>query len=328
MKKRALFATTCCTVLLGMSSAWADDPRARSAELYEKGNALFDEQKYSEAEAAYQAAWDLRKSFDLAGNLGEVEMQLEQYRDAAEHFSYALREFPAGGKPEVREALTKRFEEARAQVGAVKITTNVGGAKIVVDGRDVGQAPLPDVVFVDPGTRVIEARLAGHDDVLRTVQVEKGSSQDVSLMLVPKVGGGGGIIGGGGGGAKKSLPVIVVGAGLAAVGIGTGIGLIVAAGSQNADALKLRDSMPEAVCNTAHPQHGTYTTTCGQLKDQLRKTDTFYNVGAGVLVAGGVIAAGTVVYALWPQKKSTQMGLEVLPTVAPTFAGFSASGRF
>ncbi|UQA59149.1 PEGA domain-containing protein [Polyangium aurulentum] len=325
MKKRALFATTCCTVLLGMSSAWADDPRARSAELYEKGNKLFDEQKYSEAEAAYQAAWDLRKSFDLAGNLAEVEMQLEQYRDAAEHFSYALREFPAGGKPEVREALTKRFEEARAQVGAVKITTNVGGAKIVVDGKDVGQAPLPEAVFVDPGTRVIEARLAGHDDVLRTVQVEKGSSQEVNLVMVPKMGSGGGIVVGSGG-AKKSLPIIIAGAGLAAVGIGTGIGLIVAAGGKSSDASDLRKELSPGDCPGTIP---TVRDKCSTLKGQLEDKDTFQNVGTGVLIAGGVIAAGTVVYALWPAKRSAPTtGWQVVPTVAPTFAGLSASGHF
>jgi hypothetical protein len=327
MKKRALFATTCCTVLLAMTSAWADDPRARSAELYEKGNKLFDEQKYSEAEAAYQAAWDLRKSFDLAGNLGEVEMQLEQFRDAAEHFAYAMREFPAGGKPEVREALTKRFEEARALVGAVKITTNVGGAKIVVDGKDVGQAPLPEAVFVDPGTRVIEARLAGHDDVLRTVQVEKGSSQEVSLVMVPKVGGGGGI--GGSGPGKKSLPLIIAGAGVGAVGIGTGIGLLVAASSLKSDVLSIRDTVPDAVCNPAHPQRADYAQTCSDVLSKLQRKDTFHNVGVGVLIAGGVIAAGTIVYAVLPsKKKAPPMGLQVTPTLVPTFAGLSASGQF
>jgi hypothetical protein len=86
--------------------------------------------------------------------------------------------------------------------------------------------------------------------------------------------------------------------------------------------------MPEAVCNTAHPQHGDYTAQCGDLKQKLQKSDTFHNAGVGVLVVGGVIAAGTIIYAVWPKKARATMGLEVLPAVAPTFAGIVASGRF
>ncbi|MDI3285360.1 PEGA domain-containing protein [Polyangium sp. 15x6] len=319
MRTKALLSTMSFALLVaGASPAYADDA-ARAAELFETGNKLFDEQKWAEAEASYQAAWDLRKSFDLAGNLGDVEMTLGQHRDAAEHLSYALEEFPAGGKPEVREALQKRLEEAKKHVGTVTIGTNIGGAKIYVDGRFVGQAPLAKAVFVDPGKRVIEAKLPGHDDVLKTVDVEKAQSQEVSLVLAPKIGGTPG---------GKSVALIAVGAGLGVIGIGTGIGLIVAGESELTAARALRDSIPEAVCNTAHPQHGMYTAQCSELKNKLGKTDTLHNVGVGVAIAGGVIAAGTVVYALWPKKKSPTTGLDVLPIVAPTFAGLSASGRF
>lgn len=85
--------------------------------------------------------------------------------------------------------------------------------------------------------------------------------------------------------------------------------------------------MPEAVCSTAHPQHGDFT-DCAELKNKLVKTDTLHNVGVGVAIAGGLIAAGTVVYALWPKKKSATTGLDVLPLVAPTFAGVLAAGSF
>lgn len=302
--------------MVGPAQAGDDDATARSAELYGKGNKLYDEGKLAEAEAAYQAAWDVRKSFDLAGNLGDVELQLGQYRDAAEHFSYALKEFPAGGKPAVREALVKRFEDARKQVGSVKIGTSVGGAKIVVDGRDVGQAPLPEAVFVDPGTRVIEAKLEGYDAALATVNVEKGSSQEVSLMLVPKAGGVG---------KGKSIAVIAVGAGLGAAALGTGIGLMVAAGSKSSAAADERKKLSPGDCPDTG---GAKAPTCKTLKDLLTTKDTFQNVAVGAFIAGGVLAVGTVVYALLPAKKSTTVGVQVMPAVTPSFAGVSAVGRF
>lgn len=319
MRTKALLSTVSFALLVaGASPAYADDA-ARAAELFETGNKLFDEQKWAEAEASYQAAWDLRKSFDLAGNLGDVEMTLGQYRDAAEHLSYALEEFPAGGKPEVRAALQKRLEEAKQQVGTVTIGTNIGGAKIYVDGRFVGQAPLAKPVFVDPGKRVIEAKLPGHDDVLRTVDVEKAQSQEVSLVLAPKIGGSS---------DGKSKVLIGVGGGLALVGIGTGIGLLVAASGADSDAEALDSSMPDAACDPAHPENAANKGKCATLLSTLQRKDTFTNIGTASLVVGGVLAVGTVVYALLPAKKRTTTGLTVLPTVTPTFAGFAATGRF
>ena len=319
MRTKALVSTMSAALLLASAApAYADDA-ARAAELFATGNKLFDEQKWAEAEAAYQAAWDLRKSFDLAGNLGDVEMTLGQHRDAAEHLTYALEEFPAGGKPEVREALLKRLDEAKKQVGTVTIGTNIGGAKIYVDGRLVGQAPLAKPVFVEPGKRVIEAKLPGHDDVLKTVDVEKAQAQEVSLVLAPKIGGTSG---------GKSVALIAVGAGLGAIGIGTGIGLLVAGSSANSDADALDNAMPDMACDPAHPDHAANKANCATLISTLQRRDTFTNVGTGALVVGGVLAVGTVVYALLPTKKQATMGFTVMPTVTPTFAGFAATGRF
>ncbi|MDI1447197.1 PEGA domain-containing protein [Polyangium sp. 6x1] len=319
MRTKALVSAASFALLIaGAAPAYADDA-ARAAELFATGNKLFDEQKWAEAEASYQAAWDLRKSFDLAGNLGDVEMTLGQYRDAAEHLSYALEEFPAGGKPEVREALQKRLEEAKKQVGSVTIGTSIGGAKIYVDGRFVGQAPLAKPVFVDPGKRVIEARLPGHDDVLKTVDVEKAQAQEVSLVLAPKIGGSSG---------GKSKILIGVGGGLALVGIGAGIGLLATASGLSSDADAQDNAMPDAACNPLHPRNAEFSGACVELRGTLERSQTLHNVGIGALVVGGVIGVGTLVYALMPSKKSATMGLQVLPTVAPTYAGLSAIGRF
>ncbi|WP_170319878.1 PEGA domain-containing protein [Polyangium spumosum] len=317
MRTKALLSTMSAALLLASASpAFADDT-ARAAELFATGNKLFDEQKWAEAEAAYQAAWDLRKSFDLAGNLGDVEMTLGQHRDAAEHLTYALEEFPAGGKPEVREALLKRLDEAKQHIGTVTIGTNIGGAKLYVDGRFVGQAPLAKPVFVDPGKRVIEAKLPGHDDVLKTVDVEKAQAQEVNLVLAPKIGGAPG---------GKSKVLIGVGGGLALVGIGTGIGLLVAGSGASSDAADLRKTLVPGDC--FGPTDPAKVASCTELQDRLETKDTFTNVGIPLLVAGGVIAAGTIVYAVLPRKKATTVGLVVAPVVAPTFSGLFASGRF
>ena len=315
MRRLAFFAAAFVAMSLG-TSARADDT-TRAKELYDMGNKLYDEQKWSEAEAAYQSAWNLRKSFDLAGNLGTVEMQLGQYRDAAEHLSYAYDEFPTGGKPEQREALGKRIEEARQHVGVLRIKTNVVGTRLYIDGSMVGQTPFKNGVFVNLGRRVIEARIDGHDDVLRTIDVTKGSTQDIDLQLVPKVGGTTS--------QAKRIGIIAVGAGLAAAGIGTGIGFWAAAYGKTTDAESFRADLKPDQCP------GTDATTinnCTSLKSTLQDHDTYVDIGTGMFITGAVLGGITVVYAVASKKRTSSRGFDVSPIVAPTFAGVSLSGRF
>ncbi len=306
-------------VAMSMSTAARADDTARVKELYDMGNKLYDEQKWSEAEAAYQSAWNLRKSFSLAGNLGDVEMQLGQFRDAAEHLSYAYDEFPTGGKPEVREALGKRIEEARQHVGVLRIKTNVVGARLYVDGILVGQAPLEKRLFVELGQRVIEARIDGHDDVLRTIDVTKGSTHDIDLHLVTKVGGGATS------GNAKRIVIIAVGAGLAAVSIGTGIGFWAAASGKTTDADGIRANLKLGDCPGTE---ANTIATCTSLKSTLQGHDTYFNIGTGMFVTGVLLGGVTVVYAVTSKKRTSSMGFDVNPIVAPTLAGVSLSGRF
>src|SRR5688572_21374281 len=98
-KKKALFALT--SALLFVSPALRAEPTAPAASaiaLYEEGVKLAEKKDYQGAEAKFVAAWTIQKSYDVAANLGEVEMQLGKPADAAGYFTYALAHFPLGGK--------------------------------------------------------------------------------------------------------------------------------------------------------------------------------------------------------------------------------------
>src|SRR6185503_10534547 len=118
--------------------------------------------RLEDAYRAYKAGYDLKKGYDLAGNLGNVELALGRPRDAAEHLSFCLKNFPATGTAKQLEFIRSRLAEARQKVGALSIQVSEGGAEVLVDGRSIGRSPLADEVFVDPGSRRIEARLNGH----------------------------------------------------------------------------------------------------------------------------------------------------------------------
>ena len=65
----------------------AKDP----VDIYKQGVDLYAKNKWREAKAKSLEAWPLNPTADVAYNLGSSEYQLHEYRNAAEHLSFALR---------------------------------------------------------------------------------------------------------------------------------------------------------------------------------------------------------------------------------------------
>lgn len=278
----------------------AGDAGAKAAQLYQEGNAFYDQGKYTQAETRYQAAWDLQKSFDVAGNLGNVEMLIGQHRDAAEHLSYALQTFPLGGTPEKKRFLQERLAEARKQIGTVRITVNVDGAEILIDGKWAGVSPLPGEVFVPPGERTIEVR-RGRLKSTESILVAKGSSQDLRVTLQP--------------GPKKEI--LIAGGAVGAAGIASGVIFAILSSGKAGDAEELPLGSPERV----------------DLRDS---QTTLANVSFWSFVGGGLALAGTGVYWLVtasepaPTPGPVRSGLRVraAPVVTAEGGGVMIGGSF
>lgn len=123
------------------------------------------------------------------------------------------------------------------RVGAVRLFISEGGAQVKVDGRMVGNAPLPEPVRLAAGKHQIEVIKPGFGVFTQLVDVQSGGEQRITVDLSEETGGGdivaassgggGSTDSGGGGDGKKTkiLPWVVVGVGVAAIGGGVVTGL-------------------------------------------------------------------------------------------------------
>ena len=78
--------------LLFASPALADanesaGENARADEYFRQGKAFVKEDRWEEARRAYLAGYKIKRGYDIAGNLGNVELELGLARDAAEHLA-------------------------------------------------------------------------------------------------------------------------------------------------------------------------------------------------------------------------------------------------
>ena len=282
----------------------------KARDLFTQANALYDVNKYPQAEAAYQAAWKIKKSFDLAGNFGNLEADMNKPRSAAELLSFAVREFPAGGKPAVRDALVKRLGEVLKLVGTLRLTVNKPGAEVFLDGVSVGSAPIQGDVYLDPGTHNVEARLDGLMPAQVTFTAAKGKSQGVELTLVPPPG--------------ASTPVLVAGGAVAGAGVVAGAVLLGVSFTKKGSAADLASSK-QVGC----PVAGTGAMgACKNVANAVTSRNALANAGLWALVGGGVAGVSTLIYGLAGGSKAPRTGVRVLPVVTGDGGGLVVGGTF
>lgn len=295
----------------------ASGPADQADELFEQGNDAFDSGKLDEAYAIYQKAWALKRTYDIAGNLGQVELKLGKFRDAAEHLDFTLRLFPPTGKSEPREAIRRAFEAARKEVGALTIRVNVQGAAVTIDNRSIGLSPFEHTVFVEPGKRVIEATLEAHHPTRIAIDIAKSERREVVLSLVAK--------------AQpppppRNIPLLLTGFGVSLAAAGTGIGLMIASTDKGAAADALRDQLVAGELDGRCP--------CGSDADRARlrgmreEHDLTFNIAVGMFIGAGVLALGTAAYALTPSFQRPQVKAALIPLVLDRGGGAALAGSF
>jgi hypothetical protein len=178
--------------LLRASSASADDGPGHPLSLEEQAQDL--EHKAQEAQSAKDVeraralrlqAFSLQANANTALELGRTELELKRYRDSAEHLDYALRMLPQNTSEKTRTLAKKALAEAKAQIAVVQATTNRSGAEIRVDGKNIGRAPLPSSIYLEPGSHEISAHFESNS-ITRPVVVLGGQEYQLTLPLVSR----------------------------------------------------------------------------------------------------------------------------------------------
>ncbi len=306
----------------------------KSRELFAEGNAYSAKGDFVKARAALKAAWGLMHHWGIAANLGEVELEIGNHRDAAEMLDFALRNWPDEDYQQERRAVRKAFEKARAKVGTVEVTVDVEGATVSVDGDPVGQAPLPGPVFVEPGRRVFSTKAPRMGRVQKAIEAEAGGTANVSLALEATEGASqppDGPTGESDHGNTKVEPgddstkAIVVGTGVGLTLVGAGIAVVfkLRANAAQTDADENRERAYEQLGGPCPDADAA--PVCAEHADALDRRNTSNKIATGAFVGATVVGAATLTtWLLWPDDPQRS----VAPSASRDFVGFRWSGSF
>ncbi|UQA60346.1 hypothetical protein [Polyangium aurulentum] len=257
-------------------------PEATAAWHFRMGNLHYREQRWQEAQTAYRAAWAIERSYEVAGNLGEVELRLGRPREAATLLTYSLVHAPSSTSPDKLERTRLFLDSARKQVGVLYVGVNVPGARVLLDGRPLTDDELAGPLYVEPGDRMLEAQLAGHRPAHRIVEARAGSTQEVRLHLqraAPQQTATRPLR------SEPSQPLVVAGGLLAGTALAGGVAFTIAANAASDDA-------------ALDEQQALYTNLA---------------IAGYALAAGG--AAATVTYVFWQRTHPREGLVNVAPLV-------------
>lgn len=307
----------------------ADPTATRARELFAQGLAAFDAELYEEAKRSFEASFRLRKAYDTAGLLGQVELELGEFRAAAEHIEYCIRNFPTGGSRELYAEVQEAFAGAKRRVGTLQIAVEGSNVDLFLDGRPLGGTPLQHEVFVEPGQHTLRAQWPNSSSTEETFRVEAGQQLRVELQPPAPPG----LLAvadrpessGEDPSRREWLPAYLLG-GVTALTLATSITLRASRADDKREVEQLRSRIGVGDCAPgAVPADG-----CSALiaaRDRYNDKGTVADV---TLAVGGVAAAATLGYVFFVllDEPTSESGLRASASLDATSGGVVLTGSF
>lgn len=155
---------------------------------FRRGIKLFDDGDFKLALVEFERSYDLAPNFRVLYNIGEVQFQLNRYAPALRTLSRYLE---VGGDrilPNRRAEVQRDLDSLKIRTAKLRVTVDVEGAEILVDGERIGRSPLADSELVDAGPHRIVVQktgfVASNESITLAGADEK--ALDIRLVKVPE----------------------------------------------------------------------------------------------------------------------------------------------
>jgi hypothetical protein len=321
MKQRSGLRCLALAMAVALAAPVARAQPAQPAQLssaetkvhFQRAVKLYAEEDYRGALVEFKRAYELSSNNAILYNIGQTHFQLRDYASALAAFEKYLAS--ATSIAAARRADVERdLEDLRGRIAKVTVEISAPGATVSVDDVAVGKSPLPAALTVSAGVRKFTAAKEGLPSITKTVELAGGDKATVKLEFpapvvvappapavreVPVE-------------PRRTHPLVYVGFGVAAVGVGVGatFGILALGTKSDLDA-----RCPDRVCPTDAQSKG----------DALSTQATVSTIGLGVGLVGALVGTYFLVFPGGPA--STSRAAAALPPasprprVAPWFAG-------
>lgn len=184
--------TVLAAVLAGglSGAAWAQTPvDPKVQEHFQAGNDLYQEGRYKDALAEYDAAYEMSKNWKILFNRGQCLVMLKREPDAVVSFEQYLRDGGDQVPPERRAQVEADIKKLKARLGSIVINGAPPGSRIDIDGFFAGRTPLPGPIPAGSGYHDVTITPPGGKGAVGTVKVTAGEKAFFEVQVVTEGGG-------------------------------------------------------------------------------------------------------------------------------------------
>jgi hypothetical protein len=158
--------------------------KAKAQVLLKEGTKLYGRGNFQGALDKFTSAYALFPSPKLWFNIGQANRDLDRPLEALDAFEAFL----AGAKqppPRIAAEAQQSITDLQSRLGQLQVDSTPAGAQVSVDGRAVGETPLPKVLWVLPGRHEVTLEKSGRLPTSAAITVAAGSTQKLALILLP-----------------------------------------------------------------------------------------------------------------------------------------------
>ena len=181
----------CCALAARVAAAPAsaqpagdNQAKGRAQALLSEGTTAYGHGDYATALDKFTAAYKIFPSPKLWFNIGQANRDLGRPVEAVEAFDRFLTDAEDAPTETLAEA-RRSAAELKTRLGQIKVTCMTDGAEITVDGKQVGSAPLGNMIWTTPGRHQVAAQQPGFSPAIEDVTAVAGKAVVVNLDLRP-----------------------------------------------------------------------------------------------------------------------------------------------
>jgi PEGA domain len=161
------------------------DAKREARKHFDRAMELVEDGQLGEAVIEFRRSYELQPHYTVLYNLGQAYTELAKPVEAADALQRYLQEGGKAIKPARRAEVERDIARQRARIATLEIKVQPEGAKVYIDGGEIGKAPLAASVSVGIGEHVVSATADGHEPAESKVTVAGEDRKTVELTLKP-----------------------------------------------------------------------------------------------------------------------------------------------
>jgi tetratricopeptide (TPR) repeat protein len=173
----------------GPRAAFADPPPptssasdARALEQFRAGVSRYQDGDLDGAAAAFAQAYELSGDFRLLYNLAQVQQELQDHAEALRSLELYLARGGAQIEAGRREEVARTRSELERRAASLRVTTNVAGARLWIDGIPAGSLPSA-ATWLNPGVHRLLVAKDSHAPAIETLTILPGERRRLDMPL-------------------------------------------------------------------------------------------------------------------------------------------------